>query len=138
MTGQDPGAPYTLADLFLPAGDWTHVRHPIRLEEFAWDDAWYVRAELPGVDVDRDVEITVEDRQLHINVERRPEREYEDQSGYRSEFAYGRFVRSWPLPPGASVGDIEATYEDGILQVKIPYQHDRDVHRVPIRAREEP
>ena len=109
----------------------------IRIEEHADEDGLTIRGELPGIDPDRDVEITVEDGRLHINAERRETSERSDDGRFRTEFRYGSYRRSFPLPPGAVVDDIGATYADGILTVKIPVTGDRtDVTRVPVRKSE--
>ena len=76
--------------------------------------------ELPGIDPDKDVEISLSDGLLHIQAERREEKEEQSKGGYRSEFHYGSFARTLPLPAGVSEQDVRAEYEDGILQVRIP------------------
>lgn len=94
----------------------------MRMEEFVDDDTYVVRAELPGVDPDRDVEITVDDGVLTISAERREEKTEgeEGAAGYRSEFRYGSYRRSLALPVGVTPADVTATYADGILEVRVP------------------
>lgn len=91
----------------------------IRVEEFREDGAVVVRAELPGVDPDKDIEITVTDGALQIRAHREQREQTEEEGQYRSEFRYGSFFRRVPLPQGASEDDIEATYHDGILEVRV-------------------
>ncbi len=74
-----------------------------------------VRAEIPGIDPAKDVDITVHDGRLTIKAERTEKKE----AGGRSEFSYGSFIRSIPLPPGANEDDIKATYDKGILTVTV-------------------
>ena len=74
-----------------------------------------IRAEMPGLDPDKDVKITVEDNTLVIDAERTEEKSDKN----RSEFQYGAFRRAMALPAGAKVDDIKATYTDGILTVTI-------------------
>jgi HSP20 family protein len=57
---------------------------------------------------------------LHISVERQERNEQRDDSIYRSEFRYGAFVRDIPLPDGVKEDDIQASYNDGILEVRVP------------------
>ncbi|QQZ19674.1 MULTISPECIES: Hsp20/alpha crystallin family protein [Rhodococcus] len=90
--------------------------HLIRVEEHVDDDRYTLRAELPGVDPAKDIDISVRDGQLTITAERTEKQE----EGTRSEFRYGSFYRSMPLPPGAQEDDINATYTDGILTVTVP------------------
>lgn len=80
------------------------------------DGAYEVRAELPGIDPAKDVDITVRDGQLTIKAERTEKKE----SNGRSEFSYGSFVRSVSLPPGADEDAIKASYDKGILTVSVP------------------
>jgi HSP20 family protein len=92
----------------------------MKVEEFQEDDHMVVRAEMPGIDPDKDVEITLDHQMLHLRAERRSETKTEDAKGYRSEFRYGAFERTVPLPVGATEADVTATYTDGILEVRIP------------------
>jgi HSP20 family protein len=92
----------------------------MKVEEFRDGDTLVVRAEMPGIDPDKDVEITVADRMLTLRAERRSETKTEDTKGYRSEFHYGSFSRSVRLPAGAGEDDVKASYNDGILEVRIP------------------
>lgn len=90
--------------------------HTFRVEDSIRDDHYIVRAELPGMDPDKDVEITVEDGTLTIHAERREEHK----EAHRSEFHYGSFTRTVPLPARADTEHIAATYDKGILEVSIP------------------
>ena len=92
----------------------------LRLEEFRDDDTLVIRAEMPGIDPDKDVEITVENGDLCIRAERRQRTEDKGDGSYRSEFQYGRFSRRLALPPGASAEDVTASYTDGILEIRVP------------------
>jgi HSP20 family protein len=93
---------------------------PIKVEEFVEDGTVVIRAELPGIDPDEDVDITVADGVLHVVATREERSEEERPEGYRSEFHYGSLERHIRLPEGAEADDITATYRDGILEVRIP------------------
>ena len=93
---------------------------PIRIEETVQDDQLVVEAELPGIDPDKDVEISVQERTLHIRAERRQETKEETQGRRHSEFRYGSFARRIPLPKGVSEEQVTASYQDGILEVQVP------------------
>ena len=108
------------AELFAGFPTWAGLRpfsdtQLIRLEDEIEDGHYVVRAELPGLDPAKDVDITVDDGVLTIKAERSEKKE----SKGRSEFAYGSFVRSVTLPTGADEGDIKATYDKGILTVSV-------------------
>lgn len=94
--------------VFRPVGG-----HPVRVEDYVQDGRYVVRAELPGLDPEKDLEVTVSDSTLII----RAERHEESHSRLHSEFRYGAFTRSLPLPAGADEESIEAVYDNGILEV---------------------
>jgi HSP20 family protein len=93
-----------------------------------------IRAELPGIDPEKDVDISVHKDVLTIKGERRHEEKTEGKDGfYRFESHYGSFRRSVVLPEGARPDDIRATYEDGILEVVVPRGGELSVpKRIPI------
>ena len=88
----------------------------IRVEDELKDGGYELRAEIPGVDPDKDVDISVRDGVLTIKAERTEKTE----STGRSEFSYGSFVRAVTLPPGADEDAIKASYDKGILTVSVP------------------
>jgi HSP20 family protein len=123
-----------LSDL-LRWPDWSSmvVEHPIAIEEFRDGDDLVVRAEVPGIDPDRDVDIRVSDRTLHLRVERREEKKSDTGNGYRTEFHYGSFTRSVPLGAGVTAKDVTAAYHDGILTVHMPVNTQMaQAERIPI------
>jgi HSP20 family protein len=108
----------------------------IKVEEFTEDGQLVVRAEMPGIDPDKDVEITITDHTLHLRAERRSQTETKDKKGYRSEFRYGSFSRSMPLPSAATEDDVKAVYTDGILEVRIPIDSaEAAAKKIPVERR---
>lgn len=97
----------------------------MRTEELIDGDTYVLKAELPGIDPEKDVEISVTDDTLTIKAQRRETVEEGEPGkvGYRSEFRYGSYERSLTLPVGAIVDDVKATYADGILEVRVPMRH---------------
>ena len=96
------------------------VSPTIKVEQFQDGSTLVVRAEMPGIDPDRDVDVSVHDGMLHIKAVREEKSEHTSKTGYRSEFRYGSFSRSITLPAGAREEDITATYKDGVLEVRAP------------------
>lgn len=92
----------------------------IKVEQYLDGDTLVVRAEVPGIDPDKDVDVSVSEGMLNIRAEREEKSEHKTKSGYRSEFRYGSFQRSIALPPGAKEEDITAGYKDGVLEVRAP------------------
>jgi len=112
-------------DVFTDWPRWPEVwrgrfEPTMKVEEFTEGDELVVRAEMPGIDPDKDVEVRLADHMLRIHAERREEHKTEEKGRYRSEFQYGSFSRTVPLPEGATSDDVKATYEDGILEVRVP------------------
>jgi HSP20 family protein len=94
----------------------------IRVEEVVDGSTLLVRAELPGIDPETDVDVTVSNGVLEIKAERKEKQEHKDKNTYRSEFRYGSFSRRVPLPEGARQEDVTASYKDGVLEVRMPVQ----------------
>ena len=92
----------------------------LRVEEFVEDKTLVVRAELPGIDPEKDVDISVADGSLVIRAEKEETSEKKDKDSYRSEFHYGSFVRAIALPSGVDEAQIVASYRDGVLEVRVP------------------
>jgi HSP20 family protein len=112
-----------LAELFewfdggWPAfADWRRGASSMRIEDRLEEDRYVIRAELPGVDPDKDVQIEVRNGQLMVSAERREEL---SEKGH-SEFRYGSFRRRVSLPPGAQEDAVSARYQDGILEITVP------------------
>ena len=123
-TQQDLGMP-TWWDRFWAWPSFPQMRRffeedDMRVEEFVDEDKLVVRAEIPGIDPDRDVEIDVQDHSLRIRAERRQEQHNDEGGRYHSEFHYGTFTRIVPLASSVSEQDVKATYRDGILEVRVP------------------
>ena len=106
---------------------------PLRVEEYQDGNTLVVKAEMPGIDPDKDVDISVSDGILHIQAERQEQTEHKDKDSYRSEFHYGSFVRNIALPPGAKDTDVQATYKDGVLEVRLPVpERSETAAKIPI------
>lgn len=90
--------------------------HVIPIEVTEGDDQYVLRAELPDIDPEKDVEITVEGNALTV----RAERVESEEDKRHSEFRYGSFERTVRLPfPIPEVGPT-AEYRDGVLTVTVP------------------
>ncbi len=119
-------------DLFGRLADWLELpefarfgdRPPfaelIKIEQKTVDGKLEIRAEMPGIDPDKDVDVTIDDDVLTIKAERREEHKGEHEGETFSEFHYGSFMRSLRVPKGTSVKDVKASYKDGILTVVVP------------------
>ena len=97
------------------------------------DDDLVLRADLPGLSED-DVKIEVEDNVLTISGERRAEHEERKEGYYRVERASGSFARSLTLPEGIDPERVRASFDRGVLEVRIPRPEQRKPRKVTISA----
>jgi HSP20 family protein len=97
------------------------------------DDHFVLRADLPGLS-EEDVSIELEDNVLTVAGERKPEHEDQREGFYRVERSFGQFRRSLTLPDGVDPEGIGATFEKGVLQVRIPKPEERKPRRVAIHV----
>src|SRR5688572_15256251 len=88
------------------------------------DEHFVLRADLPGLS-EEDVAIEMEDNVLTVSGERKAEHEDRREGYYRVERAYGAFARSLTLPEGVDAGAVAATFDKGVLEVRIPKPEER-------------
>ena len=121
-----PQAPARFRAMFPDLADWLEapwtgpppflMGQVFRLEETIRDNRYVIRAELPGLDPENDIEVTVDGRLLTIRAERRRQ----DNGPNRSEFRYGSLARAVRLPARVDAADVTARYDKGVLEVSVP------------------
>ncbi|MEW1950801.1 Hsp20/alpha crystallin family protein [Pseudarthrobacter sp902506025] len=106
----------------------------LRVEEYRDAGSMVVKAEVPGIDPEKDVDIELVGNDLRIQVRHEEKSEHRDKEGYRSEFRYGTFSRSVSLPGPATESDIRATYDNGVLEIRIPLPDEtgRASRKIPV------
>ena len=90
-----------------------------------------LRADLPGM-TEEDVKIELEDSVLTISGERKAEHQDREEGFYRLERAFGAFSRSLTLPKGVDAESVTATFEHGVLEVRVPKPEERKPRRISI------
>ncbi len=90
-----------------------------------------LKADLPGMTED-DVKIELENNVLTISGERKTELEDKHEGYYRLERSSGAFTRSLTLPEGIDAGAVAATFDNGVLEVRIPKPEQAKPKRVQI------
>ena len=96
-------------------------------------DSLFLETQLPGIEL-KDVKISVEDRSLEIRGERKVEHE-DNRDGYHfREAQYGNFARSFSLPKYVNPHEAKATYDKGVLVVKVPKQEESKPKVIPIES----
>jgi HSP20 family molecular chaperone IbpA len=92
-----------------------YLGQPIRIEDYTEDGHYVVRAEIAGIDPEKELEVSAGAGYLSIRVERLGQVE----GKHRSEFRYGSFSRTLALPPRADADDVTAEYANGILTIRV-------------------
>lgn len=125
--------------LFGDMADWFELDVPfrananlIRVEDRMGETEYTVRAELPGLDPDKDVQVNVSNGVLTIHAERRDE----VQTRHRSEFRYGVLQRTVRLPANADESNIAASYGKGILEVTVPLKAEPPAKQIAVSRSE--
>lgn len=125
--------PWTTQRL-LPAVPATAEFMPA-VECYTKDKQLYLKAELPGVDP-KQVEVTVVGNMLTIKGEKKEERKLEEENVYFREIARGHFERTFQLPEGVKKEQINATFQNGVLEVVLPATGIETARKVPIEIQE--
>jgi HSP20 family protein len=121
----------TFFDTPLPNGGATARRWLPPMDLAETDDEFVLKADLPGL-AEKDVNIELEDNVLTISGERGSEHEERKEGVHRVERAYGTFSRSLSLPEGVDPEAIKASFDRGVLEVRIPKPEQRKPRKVEI------
>jgi HSP20 family protein len=101
---------------------------PIPTEEYLSDGRYTVRFELPGLDPEQDLDVSVESQVLNVQAER-----HASEAGkYHSHFRYGLFCSHVTLPAGIDDRDVTATYRNGILEVSVGFESEHAARRITV------
>ena len=95
------------------------------------DDHFVLRADLPGMS-ESDVNIELEDNVLTLSGERKAEHEENREGFYRMERSFGTFSRSLTLPKGVDPEGVSASFDQGVLEVRIPKPEQRKPRKISI------
>jgi HSP20 family protein len=101
------------------------------------DDHFVLKADLPGL-AEGDVSVEVEDNVLTVSGERKSEHEDKREGYVRVERSYGAFRRSLTLPDGIDPEAVTASFDKGVLEVRIPKPEERKPRRVAIQVGDGP
>lgn len=103
------------------------------IDAFTTDEGLVVRMELPGMRPD-DVDIAVQDGVLTVSGERFDDTEVKEDAWLRRERFLGKFERSFTLPEGTDADAITASFDNGLLELRIPHPPEQQPRRVKISA----
>ena len=94
---------------------------------------YVLKADLPGMS-EEDVSIELEENVLTVSGERKAEHEDKQEGYHRVERSFGQFRRSLTLPEGVDADAIAATFDKGVLEIRIPKPEERKPRRVAIKV----
>ena len=97
------------------------------------NDMIIIDAELPGM-TEENVKVSIEENVLTISGERKIEREGENKY-YTKERYYGSFARSFPLPSSAEIDKIDASFDMGVLTIKVPNKASKAPRKIEVRTK---
>ena len=100
-------------------GDFSPSVFRPRIDVVDDNDALRITAELPGTQRE-DLHIDVEERALVLRGEKKLDSKQDEKGCYRVERAFGRFERVIPLPDGLDLDSATATFDKGLLTIRIP------------------
>jgi HSP20 family protein len=115
-----PGSSGTAMRRWMPAMDLVET-----------DEHFILRADLPGM-TEEDIKIEFEDGTLTVSGERKAEHEARNEGYYRVERAFGAFSRSLTLPQGIDPAAVSASFDRGVLEVRVPKPEQRKPRRIEI------
>ena len=124
LHGQRQGAAVDSAPGWAPAVDISERK-----------DAYLIAVDLPGVQLD-DLQITMEDSLLTIQGERHFAHDSSEQQFHRVECCYGAFRRSITLPAHVIADAVQATVDDGVLQIVVPKAEEVQPRRIMVQPTE--
>jgi HSP20 family protein len=97
------------------------------------DDALVLTVDLPGVSKDA-VSIEIHQNTLMLRGERKPAAEVPTDRYHRTERAYGAFQRSFVLPTLVDQAHVQASYHDGVLELRLPKSEAAKPKRIAIQS----
>ncbi|MBT9149390.1 MAG: Spore protein SP21 [Dehalococcoidia bacterium] len=104
------------------------------IDMFEKEDKLVVKAELPGIN-EEDIDVSVLGDTLTIRGERKAETEVSERDYQCCERSYGSFTRSIVLPSSVDAAKIEASYEDGVLEVILPKAPEVGAKKISISSK---
>lgn len=107
---------------FVPAVNVFEDEHTIKIE-----------AELPGID-EKDIDVSLENNVLTISGERKLENEEKKENFHRIERSYGRFTRSFTLPRTVDTENVNAEFNNGVLNIMLSKKEEAKPRQIKIGA----
>lgn len=103
------------------------------IDVYESDDAVLIKADIPGLKRD-EIDVSIDKDLLTIKGEKRREDEFNEKNSYRSERFYGSFSRTVQLHSEVDNEKVEATYKDGVLELKLPKKEEAKTKRISVKV----
>lgn len=107
------------------------------IESFMKDGVLHIKVELPGID-QKDLEVSVVDRDLVIKGERKTEKDEQEKEYSYQEISYGSFERRFLLPEGADLDAMKANFANGLLEITVPAPVIAKARKITVESTETP
>jgi len=124
------GSPWVWQRIPAPEVAWLPA-----LEMYEKPDKFVVRVELPGMKKE-EIDVHVVGDTLTVSGERKVSTEIKDEEYRRCELSYGSFSRSITLPAAVNTAKVDASFENGILEIALPKIEEVKPKRVQVKAKE--
>ncbi|AKF83683.1 spore coat protein [Myxococcus fulvus 124B02] len=98
-------------------------------------DAYVFKADVPGIKQE-DVEISVTGQRLTVSGRREEEKLDEGERYFTYERGYGSFARTFTVPEGVDLDNVNAELKEGVLTLRIPKRPELKSKRIPIGSGE--
>jgi len=103
------------------------------VDVFEKEGSLVVKADVPGMSA-KDLEISVDHESVTISGERKEEKEVKEKDYYRAERTYGRFTRQVALPAGVDTDKAEASFKDGVLEIRFPLKEEAKKKTIEVKT----
>ena len=113
-------------------GSGLSMREP-NLDLYEEKDQIVVKAELPGMNKD-DIQVSISDNILTLKGEKKKEEEDTGKDYYRSERAYGAFIRTLPLPAEINPDKVQAAFKNGVLEIRLPKSEEAKKKEIKVKV----
>ena len=112
---------------------WTGMFEPMAIDVVEHDETFVVSADLPGFEKD-DIDIRITNSRIHIEASREEQTEAETGRHLRRERRYSSLERSVRLPEEVDAENVEATMENGVVEITLPKLHAEQAHHIDIQS----
>jgi HSP20 family protein len=91
----------------------------LEVESYQKDNNLMLRVAIPGVDP-KDLDVSIQGRYISIKAERQRPADVKEEDWHIRGFSYGRIERTWILPESVDLNKIEANFNNGVLEIRMP------------------